>query len=170
MTLPPLGGVNFDVYQVFTDSAHTQKVDLTTNDGWTAAAAVNGYTPTAADFAAGSFVVGGTTYYLGGAGTVTTDASGNATFTKPNGVGLYLVNENLASSGTISSPTNPNVPKTVSYTHLDVYKRQRHDAELGCVAGGLLLQHLPDGEVGRDRIEARADHPEWEHALSLIHI
>lgn len=43
----------------------------------------------------------------------------------------------------------------------------RHDAELGCVAGGLLLQHLPDGEVGRDRIEARADHPEWEHARTI---
>jgi molecular chaperone Hsp33 len=31
------------------------------------------------------------------------------------------------------------------------------------VAGGLLLQHLPDGEEGRDRLHARLDHPEWEH-------
>jgi len=30
-----------------------------------------------------------------------------------------------------------------------------------CVAGGMLVQHLPDGEVGRDRIAARADHPDW---------
>ncbi|WP_417590585.1 Hsp33 family molecular chaperone HslO [Parasphingorhabdus sp.] len=31
------------------------------------------------------------------------------------------------------------------------------------VAGGLLVQHLPDGEEGRDRIHVRLDHPEWEH-------
>lgn len=35
------------------------------------------------------------------------------------------------------------------------------------VAGGLLLQHLPDGEVGRDRLHARLDHPEWEHVAVL---
>lgn len=34
----------------------------------------------------------------------------------------------------------------------------------GCIAGGLLLQHLPEGEVGRDRLHVRHDHPEWEHA------
>jgi molecular chaperone Hsp33 len=32
----------------------------------------------------------------------------------------------------------------------------------GMVAGGLLLQHLPEGEEGRDRIHTRLDHPEWE--------
>lgn len=43
----------------------------------------------------------------------------------------------------------------------------RHDAEAGCVAGGLLLQHLPEGEVGRDRLHVRHDHPEWEHARTI---
>ncbi|WP_374525173.1 Hsp33 family molecular chaperone HslO [Sphingopyxis sp.] len=43
----------------------------------------------------------------------------------------------------------------------------RHDAEAGCVAGGLLLQHLPEGEVGRDRLHVRHDHPEWEHARMI---
>jgi molecular chaperone Hsp33 len=37
----------------------------------------------------------------------------------------------------------------------------------GCVAGGLLLQHLPEGEEGRDRIHTRLDHPEWEHVAIL---
>ena len=37
----------------------------------------------------------------------------------------------------------------------------------GCVAGGLLLQHLADAEEGRDRIHARADRPEWEHVAIL---
>ena len=31
------------------------------------------------------------------------------------------------------------------------------------VAGGLLVQHLPEGEVGRERLHVRHDHPEWEH-------
>jgi molecular chaperone Hsp33 len=43
----------------------------------------------------------------------------------------------------------------------------RHDAEAGCIAGGLLLQHLPEGEAGRDRIHARGDHPEWAHAETI---
>ena len=37
----------------------------------------------------------------------------------------------------------------------------------GCVAAGMLVQHLPDGEEGRDRIHARLDHPEWEHVAIL---
>lgn len=43
----------------------------------------------------------------------------------------------------------------------------RHDAEAGCLAGGLLLQHLPEGEVGRDRLHVRHDLPEWEHAKTI---
>ncbi len=31
------------------------------------------------------------------------------------------------------------------------------------VAGGLLVQHLPEGEAGRERLHAQLDHPEWEH-------
>ncbi len=37
----------------------------------------------------------------------------------------------------------------------------------GCVAGGLLLQHLPEGEDGRERIHARMDHPDWEHVAIM---
>ncbi len=43
----------------------------------------------------------------------------------------------------------------------------RHDAEAGCVAGGLLLQHLPEGEVGRDRLHVRHERPEWDHARTI---
>ncbi len=39
--------------------------------------------------------------------------------------------------------------------------------EHGCKAGGLLLQHLPEGEDGRDRLHTRLDHPEWEHVAIL---
>ncbi len=32
-----------------------------------------------------------------------------------------------------------------------------------CIAGGLLVQHLAEGEEGRERLHVRLDHPEWEH-------
>ena len=42
------------------------------------------------------------------------------------------------------------------------------DGQGGHVAGGLLLQHLPEGEEeGRDRLHTRLDHPEWEHVRAL---
>ena len=34
-------------------------------------------------------------------------------------------------------------------------------------AGGLLLQHLPDGEEGRERLHTRLDHPDWPHVAIL---
>ena len=39
--------------------------------------------------------------------------------------------------------------------------------DTGHVAGGILLQHLPEGEEGRERIHTRLDHPEWEHVRIL---
>ena len=36
-----------------------------------------------------------------------------------------------------------------------------------CSAAGLLVQHLPDGEEGRERLHTRLDHPEWEHVAVL---
>jgi molecular chaperone Hsp33 len=35
------------------------------------------------------------------------------------------------------------------------------------VAGGILLQHLPEGEEGRERLHTRLDHPEWDHVRAL---
>ena len=43
----------------------------------------------------------------------------------------------------------------------------RKDADGRCVAGGLLLQHLPEGEEGRERLHTKLDHPEWEHVEAL---
>src|SRR2546425_813223 len=34
-------------------------------------------------------------------------------------------------------------------------------------AGGLLFQHLPEGEEGRDRLHTRLDHPDWPHIAVL---
>ena len=36
-----------------------------------------------------------------------------------------------------------------------------------CVAGGLLMQHLPEGEEGRERLHVQLDHPHWEHVAAL---
>lgn len=35
------------------------------------------------------------------------------------------------------------------------------------VAGGLLIQHLPEGEEGRERLHVRMDHPHWEHVAIM---
>lgn len=35
------------------------------------------------------------------------------------------------------------------------------------VAAGLLIQHLADGEEGRERLHVRMDHPDWEHIAAL---
>ena len=48
-------------------------------------------------------------------------------------------------------------PGTVSYTHLDVYKRQREDLE--CIEDGGKLPHADPSAVSRKALE-----------LSLIHI
>ena len=37
----------------------------------------------------------------------------------------------------------------------------------GFIAGGLLVQHLAEGEEGRERLHVQLDHPEWEHVAIL---
>jgi molecular chaperone Hsp33 len=37
----------------------------------------------------------------------------------------------------------------------------------GRSAAGLLIQHLPDGEDGRERLHVRMDHPDWEHVAVM---
>lgn len=37
----------------------------------------------------------------------------------------------------------------------------------GCRAAAMLVQHLPEGEEGRERLHTRFDHPEWEHVATL---
>ncbi|AXK43450.1 Hsp33 family molecular chaperone HslO [Erythrobacter sp. SN021] len=42
----------------------------------------------------------------------------------------------------------------------------RSDGE-GVSAAGLLVQHLPEGEEGRERLHSKLDHPEWDHVAIL---
>ena len=49
-----------------------------------------------------------------------------------------------------------------SLVRLAARKRNGH-----WVAGGLLLQHLPEGEEGRERLHTRLDHPDWPHVAIL---
>ncbi|MEP0392302.1 MAG: Hsp33 family molecular chaperone HslO [Erythrobacter sp.] len=37
----------------------------------------------------------------------------------------------------------------------------------GEMAAGLLVQHLADGEEGRERLHVRMDHPDWEHIATM---
>jgi molecular chaperone Hsp33 len=43
----------------------------------------------------------------------------------------------------------------------------RHDPGEGCIGAGMLLQHLPEGEIGRERLHVRHDHPDWEHVMIM---
>jgi molecular chaperone Hsp33 len=52
------------------------------------------------------------------------------------------------------------IPSLVRLAH-------RHDTDGRVIAGGMLLQHLPEGEEGRDRLHTRLDHPEWQHVEAL---
>jgi molecular chaperone Hsp33 len=49
-----------------------------------------------------------------------------------------------------------------SIVRLAAEKRDGH-----WVAGGLLFQHLPEGEEGRERIHTRLDHLDWPHVAVL---
>jgi molecular chaperone Hsp33 len=40
-------------------------------------------------------------------------------------------------------------------------------AATGRMAAGLLIQHLPEGEEGRERLHVRLDHPDWEHVAIM---
>ena len=42
---------------------------------------------------------------------------------------------------------------------------ERRDGEW--IAGGILFQHLPEGEEGRERLHTRLDHPDWPHVAIL---
>lgn len=37
----------------------------------------------------------------------------------------------------------------------------------GAAAAGLLVQHVAEGEEGRERLHVRLDHPQWEHVAAL---
>jgi len=41
------------------------------------------------------------------------------------------------------------------------------DGAAGCIGGGVLVQHLAEGEEGRERLHVKLDHPEWEHVSIL---
>jgi LPXTG-motif cell wall-anchored protein len=105
-----LSGVKFDAYKVYTDEALTLPVDLTTNAGWEAAADITGYPVTKTDITNGYFDIGLTRYYLGAPTSSVTDDTGLADFSWATGTGLYLVNEDLAGSGTIQKCTADPTP------------------------------------------------------------
>lgn len=49
-----------------------------------------------------------------------------------------------------------------SIVRLAAEKRDGH-----WVGGGLLFQHLPEGEEGRERLHTRLDHPDWDHVAVM---
>lgn len=37
----------------------------------------------------------------------------------------------------------------------------------GWIAGGIMFQHLPEGEEGRERLHTKLDHPDWPHVAIM---
>ncbi len=70
-----------------------------------------------------------------------------------------LEGKNLADAAQSYFAQSEQIPSIV---RLAAQKRDGHWS-----AGGLLFQHLPEGEEGRDRIHTRLDHPDWPHVAVL---
>jgi molecular chaperone Hsp33 len=70
-----------------------------------------------------------------------------------------LEGENLAHAAQSFFAQSEQIPSIV---RLAAEKRGDH-----WFGGGLLFQHLPEGEEGRDRLHTRLDHPDWPHVAIL---
>ncbi len=70
-----------------------------------------------------------------------------------------LEGENLAVAAQSYFAQSEQIPSIV---RLAAEKKER-----GWVAGGILFQHLPEGEEGRERLHTRLDNPEWDHVAVL---
>ena len=70
-----------------------------------------------------------------------------------------LEGKNLADAAQSYFAQSEQIPSLV---RLAADKRDDH-----WIAGGLLLQHLPEGEDGRGRLHTRLDHPDWPHIAVL---
>jgi molecular chaperone Hsp33 len=70
-----------------------------------------------------------------------------------------LEGKNLAEAAQSYFAQSEQIPSLV---RLAAEKRDGH-----WFAGGLLLQHLPEGEEVRDRLHSRLDHPDWPHVAIL---
>ncbi|MGV9181994.1 SpaH/EbpB family LPXTG-anchored major pilin [Arcanobacterium canis] len=90
--LPPLKNVKFQIRRV-------EGINLATNEGWKTAKDLQNQAITLN--AKNKVTVGTKEYALGSAHSGVTDHSGVATITVDNGVGLYLVTEDLAGSSNI---------------------------------------------------------------------
>ena len=86
------------------------------------------------------------------------------TFDLPNGEGRYqgivpLEGESLAEACESYFGQSEQLPTLI--------RTAVRSGAGGTVAGGILVQHLADGEEGRERLHVRQDHPEWEHVAVL---
>ena len=71
-----------------------------------------------------------------------------------------LDGESLAAAAEHYFMQSEQIPSLVRLGH-----RRAADGKL--IAGGLFLQHLPEGEAGRERLHVRQDHPEWQHVAAM---
>jgi molecular chaperone Hsp33 len=100
-----------------------------------------------------------TLFALFGAGYLTITFDQVATGERYQGI-VPLDGETLAEAAQSYFAQSEQIP-----TLIRVGMTKRADGR--CIVGGLLLQHLPEGEDGRERLHTRLDHPEWAHVAIL---
>ncbi len=71
-----------------------------------------------------------------------------------------LEGESLAQAAEHYFSQSEQIPSLVRLSVADM-------GDAGHVAAGILLQHLAEGEIGRERLHVRQDHPDWEHVHTL---
>ncbi len=74
-----------------------------------------------------------------------------------------LEGENLSAAAASYFAQSEQIPTLIKVA----VGRAKSEGSERCVAAGFLVQHLPEGEEGRERLHVRMDHPEWEHVSAL---
>lgn len=105
----------------------------------------------------------------------------NADIASTFGTGYLAITFDLAASGERYQGIVPLEGETLSGACESYFERSEQIPTLirvairnegdHCVAGGMLVQHFPDGEEGRERLHVKAESaiaPDWEHILALV--
>lgn len=110
-----------------------------------------------------------------------TEQGSNADIAATFGTGYLAITFDLATTGERYQGIVPLEGETLSGACENYFERSEQIPTLirlairtegeHCIAGGLLMQHFPDGEEGRERLHVKAEAqmaPDWEHVATMV--
>lgn len=110
-----------------------------------------------------------------------TDQGSNAGIAATFGTGYLAITFDLATTGERYQGIVPLEGETLSGACESYFERSEQIPTLirlairtegeHCIAAGLLVQHFPDGEEGRERLHVKAENaiaPDWEHVVTMV--